>query len=133
MINITLMLADQATIENGKLYILGGGWDRLNGPGNHFFTITALVEIAVENEPINVTGNLSIMDPNGKAVIGPDGNPIVIPVKLHAEKPEDSQFSGWIQIPLVFRFENLTLPIGNYTMGLAIGDYATSKNFVVAN
>lgn len=127
------MLADHATIENNKLYILGGGWDRINGHGNHVFTIAALVEIAVENEPIDVTGNLSIMDPNGRAVIGPDGKPIVLPVNLHAEKPEDPQFSGWIQIPLVFRFENLALPIGSYSMGLAIGEYAVSKSFIVVS
>lgn len=125
------MLADHATIENGKLYILGGGWDRLNGSGAHSFTITALVEIAVESAPINVSGNLSIMDPHGNAVIGPDSKPIVIPVNLQAKMPDVTPFSGWAQIPLVFRFENLTLPSGSYTMGLAIEEYATTKSFVV--
>lgn len=125
------MLADQATAENGKLFILGGGWDRLHGGGPYSFTVAALLEIAVDSAPVNITGDLTVMNPNGQIINGPDGNPIRIPLNIQATKPEDPSYTGWTQIPLVFRFDGLILSPGSYSIGLALGDYASSKNFNV--
>lgn len=125
------MLSDQATAENGKLFILGGGWDRLSGAGPFGFTIAALAEIAIDTESVEISGDLRIMDPNGVPVIGPNGDAIIIPVEIGATKPDAPEFSGWVQIPLIFRFDNLSLAPGSYSIGLSLGEYASTKNFVV--
>lgn len=125
------MLADQATAENGKLFILGGGWDRLSGGGPFEFTVAALAEVASSSGSVDVSGQLQIMNPNGDIVVDAEGKPISIPVKIQGSSPQDSNSSGWIQFPLVFRFVNLALAHGNYSIGLALNDYATSKSFVV--
>lgn len=127
------MLADQATAENGKLFILGGGWDRLHGGGPYGFTVAALLEISVDSAPVDITGDLTVMNPNGQIINGPDGNPIRIPLNIQATRPENPTYTGWTQIPLVFRFDGLILSPGSYSIGLALGDYASSKNFIVVN
>ena len=125
------MLADQAIAENGKIFILGGGWDRLNGSGPFGFTIAGLAEIAIDTKSVEISGDLRIMDPNGLPVIGPNGDAIMYPVKIGASKPDAPEFSGWIQVPLIFRFDNLSLARGSYSIGLSLGEYASTKNFIV--
>jgi hypothetical protein len=125
------MLADQATAENGKLFILGGGWDRLSGNGPFSFTIAALAEIAIDSASVDIKGELRVMDPNGLVVKGVNGDPISNPLEIHATKPDAPAFSGWVQIPLIFRFDNLALAPGSYSIGLSLGEYASTKNFVV--
>ena len=133
LINITLILADHATAENGKLFILGGGWDRLNGGGPYSFTVAALAEIAVDSAPVDISGELTVMDPNGQIITGPDKKPIRIPLNIQATKPDDPTYTGWIQMPLVFRLDGLALNPGRYSIGLALGEFASSKNFIVVN
>jgi len=71
------------------------------------------------------------MDPNGLPVIGPNGDAIIHPVKIGASKPDAPEFSGWIQIPLIFRFDNLSVAPGSYSIGLSLGEYVSTKNFIV--
>lgn len=59
----TAMLADAARVESGKLYVHGGGWDRimaLNFPTTHASLAVALVfrieyDEALEDIPITIT------------------------------------------------------------------------------
>lgn len=131
MIEITLLLADASTAENGKLSILGGGWNRLFGPGLYSFAIGAIVEVALDTAALDIAGDLRILDANGSPIFGANGEPLIISINLHVEKPEDPNYNGWVSAPLAFRFNDLELSPGVYAVGLAFGDFAASKSFTV--
>lgn len=131
MIEITLILADASTVENGKLSILGGGWNRIFGSGPHSFAIGALVEVALDTDTRDIAGDLRILDRNGNAINGLNGEPMIIPINLHVERPIDPNYNGWVSAPLAFRFNELPLAPGIYAIGLAFGEFAASKSFSV--
>jgi len=131
MIEIALILADATTVENGKLSILGGGWNRLYGSRPHSFAIGALVEVALDIQSRDIAGDLRILDGNGKVIKGPNGKPIIVTINLHVERPDDPHYNGWVSAPLSFRFNEIPLAPGSYAIGLALGEYAAIKSFTV--
>jgi len=62
-----MMLADSAQAVGGKLYILGGGFDRINMPSvpfNHRFDLAMLIEVpwGATNQPYQVVVELHDAD-----------------------------------------------------------------------
>jgi len=69
-----LILADRAEAVNGKLYLLGGGWDRLgltSLPGHAFFDVAmgVLIEYLETNERHSFS--ISLEDEDNRVVLGP--------------------------------------------------------------
>ena len=65
-----LLVADGAQAVGGKLYILGGGFDRINMPTmpfNHRFDLAMLIEVpwAATNQPYQVV--VEMLDADGEA------------------------------------------------------------------
>lgn len=71
-----LLVADRAEAVNGKLYALGGGWDRINmaqfpGAANFDVALGILVGYTETNERHEF--QLTLEDDDGKVVVGPVG------------------------------------------------------------
>ena len=69
-----LLLADRAEAVNGKLYLVGGGWDRLGmssipGPANFDVAVGVLVGYNETNSPHKI--ELVLEDEDNKLVLGP--------------------------------------------------------------
>jgi hypothetical protein len=69
-----LLVADRAEAVNGKLYLLGGGWDRITlpqfpGPANFDVALGVLVGYTETNERHVFT--ISLEDDDNQAVLGP--------------------------------------------------------------
>lgn len=64
-----MMLADSAQAVGGKLYILGGGFDRINMPSvpfNHRFDLAMLIEVpwGATNQPYQIV--VEMLDADGE-------------------------------------------------------------------
>jgi len=80
---VTMMLADAAQVADGKLYIMGGGWN-VTGPMAVPFAIALMVEVpwhltnrphAFTMEVIDLDGNaVSVDTPNGQEPVRFEGN-----------------------------------------------------------
>ncbi len=90
-----------------------------------------MVEVALDTDTRDIAGDLRILDGNGNAINGLNGEPMIIPINLHVERPVDPNYNGWVSAPLAFRFNDLPLAPGVYAIGLAFGEFATSKSFTV--
>jgi hypothetical protein len=69
-----LLLADRAEAVNGKLYMVGGGWDRLGlatipGPADFDVAVGVLVGYNETNSPHRI--ELVLEDEDNKPVLGP--------------------------------------------------------------
>ena len=71
-----LMIADRAEAINGKLYMVGGAFDRvgitaLPGPANYDLALGFMVEYNETNEPHEFS--VSVQDEDDQVVLGPIG------------------------------------------------------------
>ncbi|WP_434438701.1 DUF6941 family protein [Lentzea sp. E54] len=85
--NITVLLADYAQTQDGKLNALGVGWARTSTPlGTH------AVILFVDAEETEIGANhilkLRLVDGNGEAVLDPGGGAIAADVDLAVQDPE---------------------------------------------
>lgn len=76
-----LIMADRAEAINGKLYMVGGGFDRvgvtaLPGPANYDIALGVMVEYNETNEPHEFS--LSVRDEDDHVVLGPIGGRIEV-------------------------------------------------------
>jgi hypothetical protein len=69
-----LLVADRAEAVNGKLYLMGGGWDRITlqqfpGPANFDVALGVMVAYTETNERHEF--NLTLEDDDNQVVLGP--------------------------------------------------------------
>jgi hypothetical protein len=81
--NVTLMLCDAAQAVNGKLYILGGGWN-ITGPDPSPSAIAVLVRVPWDDANRRHKLHLELVTEDGNPVLvdGPQGKQ---PVQINAE------------------------------------------------
>src|SRR5262245_29404288 len=114
-----LILADAAQVSEGKLYLLGGGWDHLTVnalPAAQFVGVAVgvLVPWTETNTPHTLT--LSIEDEDGNAVLGP------LSVRVEVGRPA-SLPAGAEQRVLVAFNAQIALPrLGDYAVTVALED-----------
>ena len=126
-----MMLADMARVENGKLYILGGGWDHLRGNSPFSFAVAALIEIPMDGQVVELQGDITLVDSDGRIWSAPDGSQIHVEFMIRAEQNDPNAMSQWLQIPQAFNFNQVVLPIGRYSWRLTVGDGMATKSFSV--
>src|SRR3954469_18764164 len=78
----TLMLADYATVADGKLTIVGGGWT-VTGPGPAPFAIALKLEVPWHQAMDSHKLRLELLDADGKPVLSqmPQG---MLPISIEA-------------------------------------------------
>jgi hypothetical protein len=87
--NVTLMLCDGAQAVNGKLYILGGGWN-VTGPAPTPSAIAVLVRVPWDEANRRHRLRLELVTEDGAPVTvgGPDGQqPVLINAEFEVGRP----------------------------------------------
>ena len=64
---VTMLLADHAVVENGKLYINGGGWT-ITGPDPFPYAIALIIEVPWDRANIKHHFRLELLDEDGESV-----------------------------------------------------------------
>jgi len=111
---ILLITADAATVSDGKVNILGGGWTRITaGPAN--FTLVARIDIPWTMTNKQLPWSLALVDQDGRPYV-PDGNatPVELAGELQIERHDDSNYGTSFEAPMLFPFVGLPLSTGTY-------------------
>lgn len=112
--SILLITADAATVSDGKINILGGGWTRItSGPAN--FTLVVRIDIPWTLTNQQLPWSLTLVDQDGRSYV-PDGNgkPVELAGELQIERHDDSNLGSSFEAPMLFPFLGLPLRPGTY-------------------
>lgn len=81
-----MVLADIARLSEGKLDLLGGGWN-LTGPQPTPSAMGIFIEVPWAQMGDNHSFELALFTADGEIVTGPDGEPVRVEGNFAAEKP----------------------------------------------
>jgi hypothetical protein len=127
-----LLLCDYAEAVNGKLYVMGGGWNVLHAAGQPVNTSVAAL-ITVPWDQTNRKHDLAL------ELLTSDGQPVEVGgrlLKMEGEfelgRPAGVKPGSSFNAPFVWNFNGLVLELGSYEWKLAIdGEPVASRPFVV--
>jgi len=123
-----MLLCDFAEEIGGKLYIMGGGWDRLNQRGrtsNMALAILLSVPWNETNRPHTLTARLETED--GEPVrVGEEQ--VMVEGNLEVGRPAGMRPGTDLKLPLAFRFEALPLTAGAYSWVLRAGEEELARS-----
>lgn len=130
--DVTLLLSDFAEAVNGKLYVMGGGWNVLFAPGQPVAMSVAAV-VAVPWDQTNRTHSLTL------DLLSEDGEPVEVDeqaVSVEGEfelgRPPGIKPGSSLNMPVVWTFQGLALDEGGYEWKLTIdGNPVASRPFSV--
>ncbi|MDQ3994269.1 MAG: hypothetical protein M3265_05700 [Actinomycetota bacterium] len=128
----TLLLCDFAEAVNGKLYVMGGGWNVLFAGGQPVNTALAIL-VVVPWDQTNQKHELAIelLTDDGEPVeVG--GQQVAVSGEFEVGRPPGVKPGTSMNTPFVWNFNGLVLDPGGYEWKLAIdGDPVTSRPFQV--
>jgi uncharacterized protein DUF6941 len=119
-----MMLADAAQAAEGKLYILGGGWN-LTGPDPTPSAIAIYVEVSWDLANMQHRWRLELLDSDGQPVMvqGPVGEQaLLLEGAFEVGRPPGVRPGTGLGIPLAINLGPIPLlPGGRYEWRLTIG------------
>lgn len=128
---ILIITADAASVSDGKINMLGGGWTHINaGPAN--FTLVVRLDIPWTLTNQQVPWSLSLVDEDGHLYLPePGADPVKVDAELHVERPADAPQGASFDAPLLFPFVGLPLRQGNYEWIFTLADVQAKYAFQV--
>jgi hypothetical protein len=132
--DVTLLLCDFAEAVNGKLYVMGGGWNILFAPGQPV-TMSVAAVVAVPWDRTNQSYELGLellTDDGGPVEI--EGHRVAVTGEFELGRPPGIKAGSSQNAPFVWTFAGLVLDPGGYEWKLTIGgDPVGSRPFTVAH
>jgi hypothetical protein len=117
------MLCDYAEVINGKLYIMGGGWDVTRQQPDTPLSMALGVLLRVGWEQTNAKHLIEakLVTEDGRAVqITEQGPPVIVQGELEVGRPAGMQKGASIPAPLAVRLPALSLDPGSYRFELHV-------------
>lgn len=115
-----MVLCDYAEVVNGKLYIMGGGWDQLRANAPAQVAVALLVTVPWDQTNVQHELVLSLTDEDGHEVTLGAPEPIVQKAQFEAGRPPGVTPGTGQIAPFAFRFPVLPLPPGGYSFAVTI-------------
>jgi hypothetical protein len=128
-VKTTLLLADAGQVSNGKLYILGAGWDFTDGKCPS--AVVAQVEVPWDSTNVKLPVELVLLDADGQIAHPHGSEELRISFEAEAGRPAGLTVGTPISIPMAWNFGPLGLPAGRYTWQLAVGETVETRAFSV--
>jgi len=127
--SILLITADAATVSEGKINILGGGWTRItSGPAN--FTLVVRIEIPWTMTNQQLPWSLTLVDQDGRSYVPAGGeSPVELSGELHLERNDDSDLGSSFEAPMLFPFVGLPLRPGTYEWVFMFANFQAKYGF----
>jgi hypothetical protein len=113
---VTLFLADDATVTEGKLNVLGGGWNA-TGPGPVPFAIAGIIEVPWQMTNQQHLMRLELIDLDGNAVMvdGQNGSePVLISGPFEVGRPPGVRPGSYQPWPFAINSAPLPLRPGSH-------------------
>jgi hypothetical protein len=131
-IRVTLLLADSAEAVNGKLYVLGGGWN-LGGPAGQPIAMAVAIIISVPWHETNQRHSFRavLLTEDGQPVPNPEGQPIEVTGGFDVGRPAGIKPGSSFNAPLAIRL-NPALAAGGYRWEVSIdGTLMAAESFTI--
>lgn len=122
---LALLLADYATVAEGKLFISGGGWSNTGpGPVSGWMVSTLGVPYDRTNTQLRVTFRLVNQDGQPFTFLKDDQSvPVIVEADLEVGRPPGMRKGGEFLVPFVFPFGPLDLTPGQrFEWTVSVGD-----------
>lgn len=132
--HVTLLLCDYAEAVNGKLYVMGGGWNILFAPGQPVsMSVAAVVAVPWDRTNQSHELTLQLLTDDGGAV-EMEEQPVEVTGEFELGRPPGIKPGSSLNAPFVWTFAGLVLEAGGYEWKLTIGgDPVASRPFSVAH
>ena len=108
----TILLCDAAQAMEGKLYLLGAGWNSIS-PTPVPFAIALLIDVAWDEADRGHRWELRLLDSDGHAVV-PTGahEPITVGGDFEVGRPAGLPEGSALRMPVAISFGPVALPAG---------------------
>ena len=109
-----ILLADSAQVVNGKLYLLGGGWNQI-GPKPTAMAVVLRFLVPWDQTNQKHRWSLRLLDEDGHPVmVGPagSGRPIEVSGQFEAGRPPGTEPGTETSIPVAVNVGAIPLPAG---------------------
>jgi hypothetical protein len=118
--DVTMLLCDRAQVAEGKLYVLGGGWNQAQA--GMPFPVEVAVMVAVPWTATNEKHgfDLVLVDEDGQQVEIAD-NAVQIAGEFEVGRPPGIKPGTALNQQMVFKFGMFALPPGGYVFEFSIG------------
>lgn len=119
--NATVLLCDYAEERLGKLYIMGAGWDVAIADVPMQMSLAMVIHVPWDqtNKPHDL--KIDLMNQDGQPVVV-DGVNAHIYAKFESGRPAGVPPGTPFNMPLAPRIPVISLPVGGYTVDIAIDD-----------
>jgi len=126
-----MLLADSAQAVEGKLYILGGGWN-ITGPDPTPSAIAVYIEVSWDLSNMRHPWSLELVDSDGQPVLIPTplgDQPLILQGEFEVGRPPGVTPGTGLGVPLAINLGPIPLPPANrFEWRLAIGG-ETNENW----
>lgn len=124
-IKVTMLLADYAAAADGKLTVVGGGWN-VTGPYPAPFAIAMLFEVPWHLTNTEQTFRLELIDLDGNSVVPVGGeDPVIIEGQFEVGRPPGVRAGTSFPFPVPLNHPPLALaPGGEYEWRLTVNGRA---------
>jgi len=110
-IRATVLLADYATVANGKLTAIGCGWNIMSGPSP--FALAAIFEIPWQMTNTKHSFVFDLVDFDERPVLNEAGEPLEIRGDFEVGRPPGLRPGSPLLMPVAFNNAPLSLPAGS--------------------
>src|SRR5437016_4008818 len=110
--DVTCFLCDWAQEINGKLYVMGAGWNRLvaNQPVTVAIAILVTVPWDQTNHPHAIRA--ALMTEDQESFYAPNGEPVQLEIQFEVGRPPGTRVGSAINAPFTMSFAGLPIPPG---------------------
>ena len=124
----TLLLAEAAQVADGKLFVLGGGWNII-GPAPSPFALAILIEVPWDRTNEEHTVRLELLDADGHPVLAAqaegEDEPLVITAGFEVGRPPGLKRGAPLNVPLAINLAPHPIPPnGRYEWRMTINGEA---------
>lgn len=126
-----MILCDFAEAINGKLYVMGGGWDQIQGPNP--VNCAVAVQFKVPWTQTNQKHRLAIkLLADDGPYVAPNGQHVGIDGEFEVGRPPGHTPGDPLSNTIAVRFDGLPLPTGGYRFSLEVdGTEVSAQGFRV--
>ena len=123
-----MMLCDFAESINGKLYIMGGGWGQVHGADPISCSVAIRFGVPWDQTNVKHRMRLELLDQDGLAVMGPDGQPVKVEGDVEVGRPVGTIPGSELSHSMAIRIQGLPLPDNQYRFILTVDDEAMASS-----
>lgn len=118
-----VVVADYAAVADGKLTLVGAGFDWFNHAGPVSFGVGVLVHVPWSETNVAHRWTLRLVDGDGQVYAGPDGVPLEISDGFEMGRPPGAPVGSPLTVALAFNLQGLVFQPGTrYVVEFSVDD-----------